>query len=235
MPTSSLNTNSDTDTNSGIALHLYTLGLTYHAIQISICDVLHESMQFKLHFILTLVSLSGSVRRNSMANSKASALSANHRIKDRDYLGWMDFGRRSAEEYDYSSWGAMPHSSLSQIKNIFITIHPLLIMMLMYLMYMFVNWRCNIHLCQIFSERFFFVVCFCGLVCDWGRESWSGWHSAVDVFPINRVRIRLWPQTMQALSFKIIAHDTTLPTSPSVNGGRWNIQKGLCNRTWGKC
>nr|AFD32279.1 cholecystokinin B [Ictalurus punctatus] len=50
-----------------------------------------------------LISRKGSVRRNSMANSKASALSANHRIKDRDYLGWMDFGRRSAEEYDYSS------------------------------------------------------------------------------------------------------------------------------------
>ncbi|KAI5097740.1 cholecystokinin [Silurus meridionalis] len=50
-----------------------------------------------------LISRKGSVRRNSMANSKASALSTNHRIKDRDYLGWMDFGRRSAEEYDYSS------------------------------------------------------------------------------------------------------------------------------------
>ncbi|XP_060748474.1 cholecystokinin [Tachysurus vachellii] len=50
-----------------------------------------------------LISRKGSVRRNSVANSKASALSANHRIKDRDYLGWMDFGRRSAEEYDYSS------------------------------------------------------------------------------------------------------------------------------------
>ncbi|TSK87409.1 Cholecystokinin [Bagarius yarrelli] len=50
-----------------------------------------------------LISRKGSVRRNSMANNKASGLSANHRIKDRDYLGWMDFGRRSAEEYDYSS------------------------------------------------------------------------------------------------------------------------------------
>ncbi|XP_029370225.1 cholecystokinin-like [Echeneis naucrates] len=44
-----------------------------------------------------------SVRRNSTANSRASGLSANHRIADRDYLGWMDFGRRSAEEYEYSS------------------------------------------------------------------------------------------------------------------------------------
>ncbi|KAM9824169.1 cholecystokinin-like [Neosynchiropus ocellatus] len=44
----------------------------------------------------------GSVRRNSTANSKISGLAANHRIADRDYLGWMDFGRRSAEEYEYS-------------------------------------------------------------------------------------------------------------------------------------
>ncbi|KAM3596827.1 uncharacterized protein V6R79_021391 [Siganus canaliculatus] len=45
-------------------------------------------------------SRKGSVRRNSTANSRGSA---NHRIADRDYLGWMDFGRRSAEEYEYSS------------------------------------------------------------------------------------------------------------------------------------
>ncbi|MED6250665.1 hypothetical protein ATANTOWER_004215 [Ataeniobius toweri] len=30
------------------------------------------------------------------------AVGPSHRIKDRDYLGWMDFGRRSAEEYEYS-------------------------------------------------------------------------------------------------------------------------------------
>ncbi|XP_071771014.1 cholecystokinin-like [Centroberyx gerrardi] len=48
-------------------------------------------------------SRKGSVRRNSTVNSRASGLNANHRIKDRDYLGWMDFGRRSAEEYEYSS------------------------------------------------------------------------------------------------------------------------------------
>ncbi|XP_041665591.1 cholecystokinin [Cheilinus undulatus] len=47
-------------------------------------------------------SRKGSVRRNSAAN-RGGALSANHRIADRDYLGWMDFGRRSAEEYEYSS------------------------------------------------------------------------------------------------------------------------------------
>ncbi|CAL1584440.1 unnamed protein product [Knipowitschia caucasica] len=48
-------------------------------------------------------SRKGSVRRNSTANSRSSALSASHRIADRDYLGWMDFGRRSAEEYEYPS------------------------------------------------------------------------------------------------------------------------------------
>uniref|UniRef100_A0A669CEK8 Cholecystokinin n=3 Tax=Oreochromis niloticus TaxID=8128 RepID=A0A669CEK8_ORENI len=48
-------------------------------------------------------SRKGSVRRNSTANSKGVGPSANHRIADRDYLGWMDFGRRSAEEYEYSS------------------------------------------------------------------------------------------------------------------------------------
>ncbi|XP_049606320.1 cholecystokinin [Syngnathus scovelli] len=45
-----------------------------------------------------------SVRRNSSVNSRGGGLSAtNHRIADRDYTGWMDFGRRSAEEYEYSS------------------------------------------------------------------------------------------------------------------------------------
>ncbi|XP_029023465.1 cholecystokinin [Betta splendens] len=48
-------------------------------------------------------SRKASVRRNSTAGSRGSGLSANHRIADRDYLGWMDFGRRSAEEYEYSS------------------------------------------------------------------------------------------------------------------------------------
>ncbi|KAI4817642.1 cholecystokinin [Gymnodraco acuticeps] len=48
-------------------------------------------------------SRKGSVRRNSSANSRSNGLSANHRIADRDYMGWMDFGRRSAEEYEYSS------------------------------------------------------------------------------------------------------------------------------------
>ncbi|KAJ8395220.1 hypothetical protein AAFF_G00034220 [Aldrovandia affinis] len=50
-----------------------------------------------------LLSRKGSYRRNSTMNSRSSGLSPNHRIKDRDYQGWMDFGRRSAEEYEYSS------------------------------------------------------------------------------------------------------------------------------------
>ncbi|XP_051520427.1 cholecystokinin-like [Myxocyprinus asiaticus] len=51
--------------------------------------------------IARLISKKGSVRRNSSMNNRANSL--NHRIKDRDYVGWMDFGRRSAEEYEYSS------------------------------------------------------------------------------------------------------------------------------------
>ncbi|XP_062278811.1 cholecystokinin a [Scomber scombrus] len=49
-----------------------------------------------------LISRKGYQTRSSIT-SRASGLSPSHRIKDRDYLGWMDFGRRSAEEYEYSS------------------------------------------------------------------------------------------------------------------------------------
>nr|XP_023683506.1 cholecystokinin-like [Paramormyrops kingsleyae] len=45
-----------------------------------------------------LISRKGTIRRNSTMNSRATG---NHRIKD--YQGWMDFGRRSAEEYEYTS------------------------------------------------------------------------------------------------------------------------------------
>jgi hypothetical protein len=48
--------------------------------------------------------LSGSLQRSSSLSSRASGPGPSHKIKDRDYLGWMDFGRRSAEEYEeYSS------------------------------------------------------------------------------------------------------------------------------------
>ncbi|XP_075869023.1 cholecystokinin [Nelusetta ayraudi] len=51
-----------------------------------------------------LLSRKGSpYQTRSSVSSRASGLSPSHRIKDRDYLGWMDFGRRSAEEYEYSS------------------------------------------------------------------------------------------------------------------------------------
>ncbi|XP_048366298.1 cholecystokinin [Sphaerodactylus townsendi] len=46
------------------------------------------------------------VRRGSPGKISAIGLQGfdpTHRIKDRDYMGWMDFGRRSAEEYEYSS------------------------------------------------------------------------------------------------------------------------------------
>ncbi|TDH12140.1 hypothetical protein EPR50_G00067890 [Perca flavescens] len=48
-------------------------------------------------------SKSSPYHTRSSVSSRASGLAPGHRIKDRDYLGWMDFGRRSAEEYEYTS------------------------------------------------------------------------------------------------------------------------------------
>ncbi|XP_042166321.1 cholecystokinin-like [Oncorhynchus tshawytscha] len=48
-------------------------------------------------------SQKGYISGNSTVKSRASGLSANHLIKNRDYNGWMDFGRRSAEENKHSS------------------------------------------------------------------------------------------------------------------------------------
>ncbi|XP_070691770.1 cholecystokinin a [Pempheris klunzingeri] len=51
-----------------------------------------------------LISRKGSpYQTRSSLTSRASGVAPGHRIKDRDYMGWMDFGRRSAEEYEYSS------------------------------------------------------------------------------------------------------------------------------------
>ncbi|XP_056142707.1 cholecystokinin-like [Lampris incognitus] len=51
-----------------------------------------------------LLSSKGSLyHTRSSLSSRASGPGPNHRIKDRDYMGWLDFGRRSAEEYEYSS------------------------------------------------------------------------------------------------------------------------------------
>ncbi|XP_047455894.1 cholecystokinin-like [Mugil cephalus] len=41
--------------------------------------------------------------RSSLTSRASGVVVPGHRIKDRDYLGWMDFGRRSAEEYEYSA------------------------------------------------------------------------------------------------------------------------------------
>lgn len=49
------------------------------------------------------VSPGSPYQSRSSITSRASGLAPSHRIKDRDYVGWMDFGRRSAEEYEYSS------------------------------------------------------------------------------------------------------------------------------------
>uniref|UniRef100_A0A3P9IV08 Gastrin/cholecystokinin peptide hormone domain-containing protein n=1 Tax=Oryzias latipes TaxID=8090 RepID=A0A3P9IV08_ORYLA len=61
-----------------------------------------ESAQNSLSQLLArlLSRKSSSLQTRSSLTSRAAAPS--HRIKDRDYLGWMDFGRRSVEEYEYS-------------------------------------------------------------------------------------------------------------------------------------
>ncbi|XP_054619346.1 cholecystokinin-like [Dunckerocampus dactyliophorus] len=76
------------------------------APQLSLAQEDAESRANLSELLARLISSrKGSVRRNSSAaNSRGGGLSsANHRIADRDYLGWMDFGKRSAEEYEYSS------------------------------------------------------------------------------------------------------------------------------------
>ncbi|XP_067853742.1 cholecystokinin-like [Heptranchias perlo] len=45
----------------------------------------------------------GSLGRSTLVGTKLQNQDPSHRITDRDYMGWMDFGRRSAEEYEYSS------------------------------------------------------------------------------------------------------------------------------------
>ncbi|NXS51560.1 CCKN protein, partial [Brachypteracias leptosomus] len=45
----------------------------------------------------------GPTGRLSVMGNRVQSIDPTHRISDRDYMGWMDFGRRSAEEYEYSS------------------------------------------------------------------------------------------------------------------------------------
>lgn len=75
------------------ALH----SLTHSSAAPSSCPPCHDASP-------VLVSLSPlGLQTRSSLSSRASGPVPVHRIKDRDYLGWMDFGRRSAEEYEYSS------------------------------------------------------------------------------------------------------------------------------------
>lgn len=59
--------------------------------------------QVRQHVMCVCVSPGSPYQSRSSITSRASGLAPSHRIKDRDYVGWMDFGRRSAEEYEYSS------------------------------------------------------------------------------------------------------------------------------------
>lgn len=52
---------------------------------------------------LPTASPSGSTGRLSLLGNRVQSFDPTHRINDRDYMGWMDFGRRSAEEYEYPS------------------------------------------------------------------------------------------------------------------------------------
>lgn len=52
-------------------------------------------------FPLPLPFVAPSGRMSVIKNLQS--LDPSHRISDRDYMGWMDFGRRSAEEYEYPS------------------------------------------------------------------------------------------------------------------------------------
>nr|AFN85442.1 preprocholecystokinin [Columba livia] len=45
----------------------------------------------------------GPTGRLSVMGNRVQSIDPTHRINDRDYMGWMDFGRRRDEEYEYSS------------------------------------------------------------------------------------------------------------------------------------
>ncbi|NXT26038.1 CCKN protein, partial [Syrrhaptes paradoxus] len=45
----------------------------------------------------------GPTAKLSVMGNRVQSIDPTHRINDRDYMGWMDFGRRSAEEYEYPS------------------------------------------------------------------------------------------------------------------------------------
>ncbi|XP_034553807.1 cholecystokinin-like isoform X2 [Notolabrus celidotus] len=74
--------------------------LTNHNQRQEEADALNSLSQLLARLVSRKVSPYHS--RTSLT-SRASGPGPAHRLMDRDYLGWMDFGRRSAEEYEYSS------------------------------------------------------------------------------------------------------------------------------------
>ncbi|XP_060639406.1 cholecystokinin [Anolis sagrei] len=64
------------------------------------------SVDQKANMVALLAKYLQQARRGSTGKASVMGLQnfdPTHRIKDRDYMGWMDFGRRSAEEYEYTS------------------------------------------------------------------------------------------------------------------------------------
>ncbi|XP_054638552.1 cholecystokinin-like isoform X2 [Dunckerocampus dactyliophorus] len=62
-----------------------------------------EALNTLRQLLARLISRKGlPYQSRSSITSRASGLAPQHRINNRDYEGWLDFGRRSAEEYEYS-------------------------------------------------------------------------------------------------------------------------------------
>lgn len=55
----------------------------------------------RLSSLSSLLPTAPSGRMSVLKNLQS--LDPSHRISDRDYMGWMDFGRRSVEDYEYPS------------------------------------------------------------------------------------------------------------------------------------
>lgn len=64
-----------------------------------------DELEKCVHLLSALPNTSslGPSGRLSVMGNRVQSIDPTHRINDRDYMGWMDFGRRSAEEYEYSS------------------------------------------------------------------------------------------------------------------------------------
>lgn len=77
--------------------------MTYFKNLIKSCTLARQENVMRCITHAILLSPGSPYQTRTSLTSRASGLAPSHRIKDRDYLGWMDFGRRSAEEYEYSS------------------------------------------------------------------------------------------------------------------------------------